>query len=178
VDLLQLTGEAGGQVVERGREAAERRRDQADETPDQDVAARELGDRVDVRGRQRLTVHPAALELQQRVLGPAAEVAQRLGGRGRVAADERHRRRALQELLEPLGAGLLGRTLAQRVLDDTERGVGVAQLRAQLGGRWDGDAPVVDGVDRVGFLDLGGDLVDHRGFLVAVQAASCRGLLD
>ena len=52
-DRLQLAGEAGGQVVQRGREAAERRSDQADEAADEDVAARELGDRVDVFRRQR-----------------------------------------------------------------------------------------------------------------------------
>jgi hypothetical protein len=77
-----------------------------------------------------------------------------------------------QQLLELGDLGLVGRTLGERVLDDPEGRVRVAQLGAQLGGGRDGDAPVVDGVDRVGFLDLGGDLVDHRGFLFAVQAAS------
>ena len=69
-------------------------------------------------GVSGLAVHPAALELQQRAAGAAAEVAQRLGGRGGVAADERHRRRALQELLQPVGADLVGGTLGERVLDD------------------------------------------------------------
>ena len=118
--------------------------------PIEDLAARELGDRVDVLGRQRLAVHPAALELQQRVLRAAAEVAQRLGGRGGVAADERHRRRALQELLQAVGAGLVGGTLGERVLDDAEGGVGVAQRGAQLGGLRHGDAAVVDREDGLG----------------------------
>ena len=102
------------------REAGERRGDHADEAAVEDLARRELGDRVDLLGRQRRAVHPAALELEQRAAGAAAEVAQRLGGRGGVAADERHRRRALEQLLEPLGAGLVGGTLGERVLDDAE----------------------------------------------------------
>ena len=64
-------------------------------------------------GDSARAVHPAALELEQLPPVRAAEVAQRLGGRRGVAADERHRRRALEQLLEPVGAGLVGGTLGR-----------------------------------------------------------------
>ena len=53
-DLLQLAGEAGGQVVQGGHEAGERRGDHADEAARSRTSRlEELGDRVDVVGRQR-----------------------------------------------------------------------------------------------------------------------------
>ena len=39
----------------------------------------------------------------------------------------------VEQLLQRLGAGLVGGALGQRVLDDREGRVGLAQLRAQLG---------------------------------------------
>ena len=78
----------------------------------------------------------------------------RLGG---VAADEGERGRALEQLGEPVLAGLLGGEFGEPVLDDPEAGVGFAQLGAQLGRLRDADAAVVDREDRLGALDLGGD---------------------
>ena len=74
-----------------------------------------------------------------------------------------------EQLLQALGARLVGRPLGEGVLDDAEARVGVAQLGAQLGGLRHGDAAVVDREHRVGFLDLPGHLIDDRGLLVSVQ---------
>jgi hypothetical protein len=52
--------------------------------------------------------------------GRAPEVAQRLGGRRGVAAHERHGGRALEQVLQALGARLVGGALGQRVLDHPE----------------------------------------------------------
>src|SRR3954469_8253416 len=169
-DQLQLARESGDQVVQRRHDAGERRGDHAHEPCLEHLARRKLRDRVDLFGREPGAVHPAALELEQRPACAAAEVAQRLGGGPRVAADERHRRRAFEQLLEPLGAGLVGRALAERVLDHAERGIGAAQLRAQLGGLRHGDAAVVDRVDGRRSADLRGHVVDDRSLLVSVQA--------
>ena len=84
---------------------------------------------------ERLAVHDAALERQQ--LRRAGEVGDRLGRRRRVAAHERQRRRADEQRLQAVRAGLVGGALGQRVLDDPQRRVGVAQLAAQLGGLHD-----------------------------------------
>ncbi len=84
----------------------------------------------------------------------------RLRGLGGVAADEGQRGRALQQLGEALLAGFVGGEFGQAVLDDAEAGVGLAQLAAQLGRLGNADAPVVDREDRLGRLDLGGDLLD------------------
>ncbi len=70
------------------------------------------------------------------------------------------RGRALQQLGQALLAGLVGGEFGEAVLDDTEAGVGLAQLRAQLGRLGDADAAVIDGEDRLRALDLGGDLLD------------------
>jgi hypothetical protein len=81
-------------------------RHHADELLVQHVARGQAGDVPDVLGRQRRAVEDAALERQE--LGLAPVVAQGLGGRRGIAADERQRRRALEELLERLGTGLVG----------------------------------------------------------------------
>src|SRR3954452_2836839 len=172
-DLRELARQAADQAVQRARQAGERRGDHADEAAIEHLTRRQLGDGLDLVARQRRAVHPAALELEQ--LGGAMEVAQRLGGRGGIAAYERHGRGALEQLLERLGAGLVGRPLAQGVLDDPERGVGVAQLDAQLGRLRHGDAAVVDREDGLGFRDLSGHLIDDRGFLVSVQTVLLTG---
>ena len=82
-----------------------------------------------------------------------------------VAAHERQRRRALEQRLEVLGAGLVGRTLGERVLDDPERRVGVAQARTQLGRLGHGDAAVVDREHRLRCAQLLGDRVDDGRLL-------------
>ena len=54
-------------------------------------------------------------------------VVQRLGGERRVAGDERQRRRPLEQRLQHVRAGLVGGALGQRVLDDPEARLGLAQ---------------------------------------------------
>ena len=166
---LQLAGEAADEAAHRARQAGERGSDHADEAPVEDLAGRQLGDRVDLLGGQHVAVHPAALEGEQ--ARGAAEVRERLGGLRGVAVDEHERGRALQELLERLGARVVGRTLGQRVLDDAEAGVDLAQLGAQLGGLGHGRAAVVHRVHGLRFAELDGHLFDDRGFLVSVQTA-------
>ena len=151
--LLQLAREAADEAAQRAGQAGERRGDHAHEAPVEDVAGGQLGDRVDLLGAQHVAVHPAALELEQ--AGGAAEVRQRLGGDGGVAADEHERGRALQVLLQRLGAGVVGGALGERVLDDAEARVGVAQLGAQLGRLRHGRAAVVDRVDGVALRATG-----------------------
>ena len=97
------------------------------------------------------------------------KVGERLGGSAASPAHERERGRTLEQLLEVLGAGLVGRALGQRVLDDAQRGVGLAQAAAQLGGLRHRDPAVVDGEDRLRLLDLGGDLLDDRCLLFFVH---------
>jgi hypothetical protein len=75
-------------------------------------------------------------------------------------------------VLEVLGTGLVGRELGERVLDHPQGGVGLGELGAQLGDLGHGDPAVVDGVDRLGLLDLRGHLIDDRCFLFSVQRVS------
>jgi len=69
----------------------------------------------------------------------------------------------------PAGARLVGRALGERVLDDAEARIRLAQARPQIGGLRNGRPAVVDRVHRLGFRDLDGHLIDDRGFLVSVQ---------
>jgi len=71
---------------------------------------------------------------------------------------------------------LVGGAFGERVLDDLEGGVGLAQLGAQLGDLRDGDAAVVDGEDRVRLVYVGRDLGDRDGLLVSVHGAPVPGL--
>ncbi len=57
-------------------------------------------------------------------------------------------------------AGFVSGEFGQAVLDDAEAGVGLAQFRPQLGRLRNADPAVVDREDRLGRLDLGGDLLD------------------
>ena len=61
---------------------------------------------------------------------------------------------------------LVGGPDRQRVLDDPEAGVGLAQAGAQRCRLRDAQAPVVDGVDRIGGVDLLRDLVDQLCLLL------------
>ncbi len=167
LDLAQLDGQAADQGVQGARQARDGRGDQAHELPVQDVSRGQAGDGPDLVRVHRVAVHHAALEGQQ--VGGARVVGDRLGGRGGIAADEGQRGRALEELLQRLGADLIGRPLGQGVLHDPEAGVGVAQLGAQLGRLRDRDAAVVHREHRGRLLDLGGDLFDRRSFLVSVH---------
>ena len=90
----------------------------------------------------------------------AAEGRDRLRRHRGVAADKGQRGRALEQLCEALLAGPLGGKLGEPVLDDAEAGVCLTQLGAQLGRLGDADAAVIDREDRLGALDLGGDLLD------------------
>ena len=74
-----------------------------------------------------------------------------------------------------VGPDLVGRAFGQRVLDDLEGRVGLAQLGAQLGHLGHGDAAVVDGEDRLGLVYVGGDLGDRHGLLVSVHWAPVPG---
>ena len=74
----------------------------------------------------------------------AGEVGDRLGGRRGVAAHERQRGRALEQRLELIRTGLLGGALGERVLDDAEARVRVAQTRAEGVRLRDRDAAIVD----------------------------------
>jgi hypothetical protein len=107
----------------------------------------------------RATVHVATLD-HQALVGPG-EVAQRLGGVDRLAGDERDRRRADEQLLEPIDARVLGGALDQRVLGDAV-GRAVAERPAQgrqLGHR---EAAVL-GDHRGGRApEVLGDLLDRR----------------
>jgi hypothetical protein len=120
-----------------------------------------------------VAVEQAALEREQ--LGLAVEGRDRLGRHGDVAADERERGRALEQALEPLGAGLVGRALGQRVLDDAKARVGVAQARAHVRRLRDGDAAEVHGEDGLRLAKVLDDLGDRRCFLCSVQAGLLSG---
>ena len=71
--------------------------------------------------------------------------------------------------MSSVGAGLVGGALAQRVLDDPEAGVGLAQPGAQVGDLGDRDPAVVDREDRLGGSDLLGDLVYDGCLLLFVH---------
>ena len=75
--------------------------------------------------------------------------------------DEGERGRALEHRVELGGAGPLHRPLGEPVLDDPEGGIGLRELRAQLGGLGNADAPVVDSEDRARVAEAVGDLVDQ-----------------
>jgi hypothetical protein len=134
----------------------------------------EAGDRLDLVHRQRLLAEQTALELQD--VRRAREVVDRLGRHGGVAADEGQGGGALEQLVEPGRAGLLGGAQGEAVLDHPERRVGVAQLVAQLGDLGDRDPAVVDGEDGVGALELVGDLLYDCGLLFLVHVVSKTGV--
>ena len=156
--------------VEAPGQAGDRRGDDADELAVKDLARRELGDRGDLLGVERLAVHEAALERQQLAAWPSAKSAIALAA---AAASPRTNVSAVGPSSSAFSASApacVGRALGQRVLDDAERRVGVAQLRrAARPTCGDGDAAVVDGEDRLGLLDLIGDLSDRRSFLLSVH---------
>src|SRR3569833_80153 len=127
--LRQLRG-LDRQGVEDGGGIAHRRLHRARELREENLARLEGGELGDLLGRQRLAVDDTALDYQIRVgLG---EVTQALGGLDHVAADERDRRRTLEQLLQFVGApGLASRGLGQRVLHHGEPCIlteGAAQL--------------------------------------------------
>ena len=122
------------------------------------IAGGQARDRANVIGGQRGSVQQPALELEQ--VERAGRVVERLGGGRGVAVDECERRRPDEHRLELLDPGFVGGPLAERVLDDPEAGVGVAELGAQVGDLRHRDAAVVDREDRLGRADLLGDLVD------------------
>ena len=142
LDLLELDREAGDQRTEPAYDAGDRRGDEAGELRDHRVAARELCERLEVLDRDGGAVHRAALELKHLVL--LAEVGDRLCGQRGIAADERERRRALEQLLEGVDARLVGRADRQAILDDSKARVGLAQLLAQVGDLGDRDSAVVN----------------------------------
>ena len=115
-------------------------------------------------------MHLAALELEDPLA--AAELGQRLGGERHVAGDERQRGGPLEQGLQRLGAGLVGRALGQRVLDDPEVGAGVVQRGAELHGLLYRETPVVHGEDRIGLLYLLGHAVDDRCLLLLLHLVS------
>src|SRR4051794_4788301 len=170
--LVERDRHAGQQRVEAPRQARDRRGDHADELAVQDVARGQPGDRDDLLGVERVALEQPALERQE--LGLAGERRDRLGGEGRVAAHERQRGRALEQRLEAVDARLVGGALGQRVLDDAERRVRVAQARADVGRLRDGDPAEVDREDGLGLLDLVDDLGDRRGFLLSVHRPPVR----
>src|SRR4051794_331262 len=170
--LVERDRHAGQQRVEAARQARDRRGDHADELAVEDLARGQPGDRDDLLGVERVAVEQPALERQQ--LGLARERGDRLGGEGRVAAHERQRGRALEQRLEPVDARLVGGAFGQRVLDDAERRVRVAQARADVGRLRDGDPAEVDREHGLGLVDLVDDLGDRRGFLLSVHRPPVR----
>ncbi len=125
----------------------------------QDVAAGEARDRIEAVLIERCPVHDAAAVLEHVVL--LGEGGDRLGDDDGVAFDESERDRALKEVVDVLGPGLLGGELREAVLDDLELRVGLAELGAEFGGLGDADALVVDGEDRLGRAEIFGELVDY-----------------
>src|SRR5205085_6686813 len=140
-----------------------------DELAVEDFARGQARERADLLDVNHVAVHESALERKQ--LGGAGVVSDRLGGGGGVTADEGERGGAGEVVLEGDGAGVVGGAFGERVLDDFEGGVGVAELGAQLGDLRHADSAIVDGEDRVGLVYVGGDLGDRRGLLVSVHWA-------
>ena len=57
LELAERDGQAAEQPAQAACQTGERRRDHADELPVEDIARRELGDRLDLRDLERLAVH-------------------------------------------------------------------------------------------------------------------------
>ena len=95
----------------------------------------------------------------------SAEVAERLGRGDGVAPHEGDGRRALEQRDEVGEPGLLGRPAGQRVLEDLVLGGRRAQRAAQVGQLGDRQAAVLGEDRRVGFVELGADLVDDGDLL-------------
>ena len=136
---------------ERAREAGERRRDHADEAAVEHLAGGQAGDRVHLLGRQRLAVHPAALELEQR---------RTCGGSPRAPWRPRRRRRARTSCavgpsrytFRPSAPAWSAARSVSVFLTTRNVRVGLAQARAQLGCLGHRGAAVVDRVDRLRLL--------------------------
>ncbi len=167
--LAEGDGEPAEQSAERAHEPTDGRGDDADELAVENLAGGQPRERADLVDVEWSAVHESTLERQQ--LGGAGVVGDGLGGGGDVAAHEREGGGPGEELLERLCADLVGGTLGERVLDDLEGGVGLAQRGAQLSDLGDGDTAVVDGEDRVGLVYVAGDLVDRDCLLVSVHGA-------
>ena len=127
-DLPQLDREARDQRVQPAHQAGERRRRpcrRAGAWSTSRAGRRAIDvDLLDGQRPRRPCRPPLKLEQRR---AARAKSRQRLGRDRGVAAHERERGRALEQLLQRLGAGLVGRALGERVLDDAERRVGVAQ---------------------------------------------------
>ena len=142
--------------------------DHADELAVEHVARGQPGDRPDLLGVERLPSEQAALELEH----VARCAAKSLIALAATAASPRTKVSAVgpsSSSLQRLGARLVGGPLGQRVLDDAEGGVGLAQLRAQLGrlrARRSRGSPRRRPPRRPG---LAGDLVDRLRFLFSVH---------
>ncbi len=166
-DLSERRRETADERAQRAHEPADRRGYDADELAVEHIARGQSRERAQLLDVERAAVHQAALERQQ--LRRACVVGDRFGGRRRVAAHERQRRRPREVLLQRVRAGLVGSAFGQRVLDDRERRVGLAQLGAQLGDLRHGDASIVDGEDRMRLIDLRRDLLDRYCLLLSVH---------
>ena len=136
--LLQLLDPGVDQpdeVAQRCRDecddGGQRRDDRPDELCAQHVGRRQLGEALDLVGRQR---PPSSTPPRiARIFVLAGGVAERLRDRDGIAVglDERDRRRALEQREQRVRPGGLGRAAGERVLDDREAGAVLDQLRAQ-----------------------------------------------
>ncbi len=166
-DLAELQRETLDHRAEPADEAGDRAGDDAGELGVELLASGQAGDRLEGVGVERLPVHQTALVVEQLPFGAQAE--EDLGGGRRIALDEGERGRALQVILERLGARLVSGAQRQAVLDDAEACVGVAQARAQLGGLGHADPAVVDREDRLRVLELLRELLHHCCLLFSVH---------
>ena len=127
-----------------------RRGDHADELAVEHVAGGQARERSDLLGVERLAVH-------QPPLNASSSVSRRKVGSALAASAASPRTNVSavgpsSSAFSALGARLVGGALGERVLDDAEGRVGVAQPACAARPPGHGDAAVVDGEDRLGLL--------------------------
>jgi hypothetical protein len=103
---LEAVGKVAGQRLQQTGGLDQRSLQCASELGEQHFAGRQFGEGFDVLGGQRDLAERTTLEDQQRVgLG---DVAERLGGRGNIALDERDAGRADEQLFQTADACVAG----------------------------------------------------------------------
>ncbi len=138
----------------------QRRGQEARDLGEQDVAARQVGQRVEVLGREQFAVDDAALDDQFRRL--TGEVAQGLGDGRDVAVDEGDRRRADEELGQGFDIAAGDSAANERVLEDLVVGTQGTELTTKRRDLGDGEAAVLGDDGGAGRGDTRLHFVDGR----------------
>ena len=160
---LQAVGEVPRQGLQQAGQLHQRRLEGSGQLGQQHVAGRQVGQGLDVLGRDDLVAEQAALQYEGLVA--LGVVPQGLGDGGRVTLDEGDGRRSGEHRVQPVLGDLASSEAHEGVLVDLVLATGRSQRPPQLGELLDGESAVLGEEGSVGSGQLLADLVDHRDLL-------------